>query len=200
MSLEMEEAAALADGAYGSRDVDGWERDEHLSNRDRTVYSREGKAVVAFRGTNLSGTTDRWRDLGADALIALGLQDLSHRFRDAKKTTKYAMDKYGDDNVTLVGHSLGGSQALHVHTKLGIDTHAFNPGISLVDVRRSGSKFGPEHVLSLFPKRSRFHDNAHAWITSGDLVGGLAPMVRGLQVSIVPKKKYVGAHSLENFL
>lgn len=202
MEEEGPQKAILADGSYGGKEVENFTIDRDLSDRNRTVYvDKDGKAHIAFRGTNLSGASKtKWADLGADALIALGLQDLSARFKGSMRTTRKAIDKYGKENVSVLGHSLGGSQALYVHARTGIDAHAFNPGISPVDVRRSRGVFGPERVLTLFPKRPKYGENAHAYITRGDLISGLAPLVQGLQVHTVPTKVKQNPHALRNFL
>jgi hypothetical protein len=194
---KMAEYAKLSDGAYGVKDVDGYDVDNELSNSNRTVYVKDGKAVVSFRGTDLSSKKNKWKDLGNDALIAVGLQDLSSRFRKSNQITNKAIEKYGKENVSLTGHSLGGSQALYVHTKTGLDTHAFNAGISPLDVRRSGGQFTPERVLSLF-KKPKYSDNAHSYVTRNDLVGGLSPLIKGLNTHIVGQKDR-NAHSLKNF-
>jgi hypothetical protein len=81
--------AKLAAGSYGQKDVEGYDIDKELSNRNRTVYVDKdtGKAVVSFRGTDLSGSS-RWGDLGTDALIAMGLGKHSDRMKNAKKAIR----------------------------------------------------------------------------------------------------------------
>jgi hypothetical protein len=200
--------AILAHAAYTrNKPVDGYDIDPAFSDRNRTTYvdKATGKAIIAFRGTQLSGdggTGNRWTDLGADSLIALGLQDLSKRFQGSRRVTKQVMARYGKDNVALTGHSLGGSQALYVHHRINshLETHAFNPGISPVDVERSRGLFGPEHVASLFNKAPKFGKMAHTYITRGDLISSLAPHVRGLQVHRMPTKVKRNPHAIRNFL
>jgi hypothetical protein len=194
----MREYAQLADGAYGRKGVDGWELDTDLSNSNRAVYHKDGKAVVSFRGTDLSGSKNRWKDLGTDVLLALGLESMSTRFQNAKKTTDAALTKYGEGNVSLTGHSLGGSQALYVHQKTGLDTHAFNPGVSPLDVFRSGGQMDESFVLSGFPKKTMGR-NARAYITRTDLIGGLAPLTKGLKTIVIGQKTR-SPHSIKNFI
>ena len=69
--------AKLSSGAYAQTPlIDGWKRDTELSNENRSVYSKDGKAKVAFTGTNFK--KKRWiDDLGTDLLITAGLQDKS---------------------------------------------------------------------------------------------------------------------------
>ena len=199
--------AVLADASYTrAKPVEGYTIDPAFSDRNRTLYvdDKSGKAILAFRSTQLSDQHGhRWRDLGADALIALGLQDVSYRFRGARKATKQAIAKYGADNLVLTGHSLGGAQALYVHHRLYAkpETHAFNPGVSPIDVARSKGIFGPDHVRSLFNKVPRFGDNAHTYITRGDIVSALAPHLPGLRVHTIPLKgNKRNPHALRHFL
>lgn len=115
------EMATLSDAAYKPGTVpEGWKVGKELSNENRSLFHRNGNAVVAYRGTDLSGKKNKWKDTGTDALITLGLGDLSSRLRSAKKTAYRDQEKYGKENVTLTGHSLGGSSALYAHTKTGL--------------------------------------------------------------------------------
>ena len=192
--------ASLADGAYGQKEVAGHTIDKELSNGNRSVYvnNKTGKATVSFRGTDLSGKKNRWKDLGTDALVGLGLQNLSSRHRNAVKTTRLAVAKYGKDNVNLVGHSLGGSQALYAHQKTGLDAHAFNPCVSPLDVARSSGGFTGKHVASVFNK-PELKSNAHLYYTKKDWIGGLAQHLTGGTHHVV-KQTQKNAHSLKNFL
>lgn len=201
--------AALAHAAYHRDQIpEGYEVDPELSDRNRTLYVNKvtGKATLAFRGTQLSGAQDkntRWRDLSTDALIALGLQDLSARFKGSLRVSKKAATKYGAENLTLVGHSMGGSQALYAHHRMGsnVETHAFAPGVSPIDVLRSRGAFNGSHVASLFnQKRPKFGPNAHAYVTKGDWVGSLTPYLKGLNVHNVPVKRPRNPHAIANFM
>lgn len=200
--------AVLAQASYTrAKPVEGYTIDPEFSDRNRTLYvdDKTGKAILAFRGTKLSGEGtggSRWADLGADALIAMGIQDASARFRGSRKVTKQVLTKYGKDNVVLTGHSMGGSQALYVHHRLydKPETHAFNAGISPVDVMRSKGIFGPEHIRTLFNKVPVWGKNVHSYITRGDIVSSLSPHVKGLRTHIVPMKGNRNPHALRHFL
>lgn len=129
--------AKLSKGAYNqTAEIDGWKRDDQLSNFNRSIYTKDGKARVAFRGTDLKNSKTRWDDLGTDALVGLGLQDLSSRMKNAKRTADLATKKYGKDNVSLTGHSLGGSQSAFVSRATGLKGTGFNSGFSPVDTLR----------------------------------------------------------------
>lgn len=128
--LEKDVYAQLADAAYGKRDVSklGYTVDPELSNQNATTYvDPQGNAVVAYRGT----VPTNKEDLEADAHIMVGSRK-HKRFDDAVDLGKRAKQKYGD-KLQVTGHSLGGTQALHVNNQLGISAHAYNPGATIGD-------------------------------------------------------------------
>lgn len=198
MQGAMQVFANLSHGAYGGgQDMShmGYEIDPELSNRNRTLYKHKdtGKAVLSFRGTEL-GTKNKMGDLGSDALLALGLHKLSSRFRNAKHATARAVEKYGADNLTLTGHSLGGSQALYANSKHGIETHAFNPGVSPSFVRKSLMDSLSSQLFKRKPKK-----NATIYTTGRDVISGLSPLFTRAKTVFV-KGKGKDPHSLSNFL
>lgn len=159
--------AVLSQAAYNPKKYEtqtqglGYEIDKDLSSRSRTVYYHRytGKAVVAYKGT----TPSSWKDLVADAHIASLIPNhLSGRFRGAEATYRKARSKYGADNVEVTGHSLGGSQALHVGRKYGVKGTAFEPGAGASDVThrvrevasdlRKKSKFPIDRIHEAFSK------------------------------------------------
>ena len=103
----------------------GWRHDSALGGDNHSVFHKDGKAVVAYRGTSLSNPDD----LKADLSIASGHHN-HKRFDEALNVAQAAIDKYG--HVTFTGHSLGGSLALHAYEKYGYPTTVFNPGSSLL--------------------------------------------------------------------
>lgn len=105
----------------------GYIVDKSLSSKDFTTYynPKTKKASIRYRETDPTN----WRDLTTDALIAVGLQGLGSRFKRAEKVYDKAALKYGGkENVNVYGHSLGGSQALHVNQTRGAKAWAYNPG------------------------------------------------------------------------
>ena len=83
----------------------GYELDKSLSGRRAQVYKgKDDHAVVVHRGT--SG----FQDMLTDAKFSLGMKK-SNRFKHAAKVQKQAETKYGAQNVTTMGHSLGGALA-----------------------------------------------------------------------------------------
>lgn len=188
----MEHYAQLASGAYGGKSMEhlGYEIDPELSNRNRTTYYNKdtGKAVMAFRGTNVKNQAD----LATDALLALGLKDFSARFRNANKYSKKAMDKYGKDMVSFTGHSLGGSQALYVNSKHGNETHAYNP---FVEPKQPKANLLTKGLFSLFKRPVQ--SNATIYKTTTDPISMFANLSNAQVKEIKPTSK--NGHALKNF-
>lgn len=176
--------AKLSKGVYKQLpSIDGWTRDEALSNQNRSVYTKDGKAKLVMRGSDFSNPRSRtfWEDLGSDALVLGGLSDLSSRNRNAKRTADLAIQKYGKSNVTATGHSLGGSQALYLNRKRGIPVTAFNAGVSPIE--------------SVFRRK---YKGAVNYITGSDPISYFSRAVKGLTTKTVkPKTK---SHSIYNFI
>lgn len=98
----------------------GWQRDTALSNRNRHVFvnAADRQVVLALRGTQPASSHARG-DLGTDLLLALNMRDFSARFRNSLRTAKQVRAKYAEHELTAVGHSLGASQAMFLHNRLG---------------------------------------------------------------------------------
>jgi hypothetical protein len=162
--------------------IAGWERDDSLSNKNYTTYTKGGKSVIAYRGTDLKNPKTRWDDLGTDLLLTIGLADSASRFKNAKKVADRAVQKYGENNVNLVGHSLGGSQSAWVSRKTGLKGTGFNTGWSPIDALRK-----------------RTYTNFKNVRVEGDPVSYFGRKLgRTTNVSVKPKMK--NKHSLLNFI
>lgn len=121
--------ALLSTKAYATDPrVPGFQIIPELSSPDRVVYQhdRTKHVVISFRGTNLKNP----RDLLTDALLAMGNEEISHRFYNAEQITQKVIARYGKENVTVTGHSLGGSQAMHVSKKYKVHAEVYNPHIT----------------------------------------------------------------------
>lgn len=165
--------ADFAKASYQRSPVKGFLVDTELSGPDRTVYHDKKTAIVAFKGT----TPTSGRDISVDAALWGGFQSQTNRFRKSLDVTKKAMEKYGKENVTVTGHSLGGSQAIYVHHKTGIKGSAYSPYIDLTEYRRHGE----------------LGDNFHIHMVAGDPVslGGTMNLYGKKNVHIyTPSSKY----------
>lgn len=189
--------AELSHGAYGNKDMAhlGYDIDTELSNRNRTLYHNKetGKAVYAFRGTDLKNKQTKWADLGTDALLAVGLKHLSSRFNNANRDTKAAITKYGKDNLTTTGVSLGGSQSLYVNSKHNIPAVAFNPYVE--PTVKKHKAFTHFIYNSLFKKP--VNSTATIYRTMFDPVSAFSNLSNAT-VKVVPQK-HKDPHSIHNF-
>lgn len=83
----------------------GYTRDDSLSGQRVQVYSdKNGKAVVVHRGT--AGM----QDVKTDIKFMFGFKK-GKRFQHSKKIQDAVHKKYGANNTTSLGHSLGGALA-----------------------------------------------------------------------------------------
>lgn len=183
-NLDIIHDAALSQAAYNSpREVHGWEPDLELSNENRTVYHKGGKAKVVFRGTKLGAGRKSLRDIGSDLLIVAGLQDVSSRMKNAVKTTDLAIAKYGKENVSLTGHSLGGSQAAYVSRKKGLKATGFNTAWSKID-----------------EMRNRTYKHFHAIQIKADPIGARTANIRNIGKKTWVNSKHWNPHKISNFV
>jgi hypothetical protein len=121
-----------------------------------------------------------FRDVSTDIIMGLELEDFSSRFRKSEATTKRGIQKYGKENVTLVGHSLGGSQALEIGRKYDLETVAYNPYV------------GPQHLSKEYPKATIYHN-----VT--DPVSIASPFVKAREVRLrydTGRKPTIAQHGL----
>lgn len=146
--------------------IDDWVLDKELSGATGKVYynPKTGEAVVAHRGTK--GVAD-W---GNNFAYALGAYKLTDRYKKGKKIQEKAEKKYGDKNISTLGHSQGAILARH----LGGDTKEVinvNPAYTFEKPRKNEYNVrSSSDVVSglyapvaktrqiLFPKYSKKHD------------------------------------------
>ena len=109
-------------------DTNGWSYkgvfSNHRSGFYAEVYTKGDKAILVFRGTQLTiKEKEAMKDGRSD--INMGLEKLPHQIQDAEIAYQKTVDKYGKDNVILTGHSLGGSEAQILGAKYGAETVTF---------------------------------------------------------------------------
>lgn len=175
------------------REVEGFDILPEFTSPDRTVYRHNGsgKVIIAFRGT----TPNDWkggieskgfRDLTTDVILAFGEQDHSHRFKNAERVTNRVIQKFGRENVIATGHSLGGSQALHVSNKFGIHAEVYNPHIDWE---------------SAVTRTNYYHAALH--VNRTDPVAAFYPGATFQSVDARYNKRaapFLGQHSIDNFI
>ena len=100
-------SASYEKGKGDTKKIGNYKLDKSLSSNKVKVYANpEGKAIIANRGT--TGTASDWSNnliygtLGADAYKK------TDRYKQAKKTQKAVLDKYGKENTTNIAHSQSG--------------------------------------------------------------------------------------------
>lgn len=159
----------------------GYVVDNELSSDNTMILSRRrnggpspGDLIIVNRGTQLNkGVGTAMEDLGSDVAVAFNRLDLTPRYKKAKLTTQAAMVKYAGYDPVVTGFSLGGSVATHLGHDLGIESHSFNPGVSVKVLEhhiRTGS------LLNTKPK----DPSSHLYITKGDVISNSGMLgVRG---------------------
>jgi hypothetical protein len=98
---------------------DGW------SALKACVFKTTGappKFVLSFAGTEFKD--GRLATVKSDIGQTLGIKDSA--IEDAERLVKAFADKYGKDNIEVVGHSLGGALAQYSGIKHGVKVTAFN--------------------------------------------------------------------------
>ena len=197
----MTKYARLARAAYQpekySEDYEklGYSIDPELSDKYRTTFHHAGnkKTIVSYRGTKLNDPND----LMADYAIFKGREGSSARFVQSRKFAEAAVKKYGKENVSLTGHSLGGTQAITVGHQLGLQAHAFNPGVGV----RTALKQGVAKLFSKFTGKKRGNGAAiHVYHTGmKDPISALSPLMRG-NIKHIPVRFSKDAHGMSNFI
>lgn len=97
--------------------------DESLSTPEAVTYHnpKTGETKVAYRGTE--GTLKDW---GNNALYAMGLHNQSKRYKRAADIEKKVEEKYGTENLDVLGHSQSGAFAQEIG-KNAKNTIVLNP-------------------------------------------------------------------------
>ncbi len=200
--------AYMAKAAYHRNDMSqevyqlGYTVDEDLSDSNvsdtdhiYTTFTKNGKAVVAYRGTNPFNTSD----LHADLAISNGTYSWHGRFTGAEMAYVNAVNKYGKDNVQVTGHSLGGSQALHMGRKFGAHGAVFAPGMGAGSWSLHKS---PITIVVMDPLYG-YKSPTGAGFFAIDPVSLLAhqSFVPEDQVWVTPKHRYgIQNHGMDNYL
>lgn len=103
---------------------------------DRVLLTKDNKAVISLRGTDLKKSKRAVRDLLTDTAVVFGQAEATPRYIANEQFLLKAMDK-GFKNIEAVGHSLGGHGAIVLAKDYGIKATVFNPAWSIPDLARS---------------------------------------------------------------
>lgn len=173
--------ALLSSSAYSpQKEVRGYKILQKYSSPDRVVYEHQsGHKIIAFRGTDPTNL----RDVSTDLLLATGSEALSHRFHKAEMITQELVQKYGKENVSVTGHSLGGSQAMHVSKKFGVVGHAYNPHTTLTSALTGAN-----------------YPNVTLHVNEGDPISAFYPGAHFHTVDVRSHGTGLKAHGIENFV
>lgn len=160
----------LTKATFGSQ-VPGYQIDPELSGSDWTTYvdQKTGKAKQVFRDQPAHFGEKAKNTLEA----AFGTRRNSHEFKAAGRAAQQAIDKYGRENVELVGSGLGGSKAAFASSRTKASAEVFNANAGL-DAWLSKSKQSDYSNV-------KFRSNA------GDITGGMASMYKKTKENLVDK-------------
>jgi hypothetical protein len=163
MGLSKKDIASFITASYAkpenAQQVNDYVLDNQLSTKKNKVYVNPEKKVIIAN----AGTSDMF-DWFNNAYVPLGLYHTTKRYKDTENIQKQAIDKYGKENITNVGHSQSG-EALRNLADRGLTNEAvaLNPYIIMkphkgVDVIRSSgdlvSLLTP-NVKETIPSKSR---------------------------------------------
>ena len=196
MSDEDNDMALMSKAAYGDNEAkerlakEGYAVDNVLSTSKNITFIRDGKAYVAYKGTNLTDV----QDLYTDYQIAIGDAKTTRLFRQGLGVAKKAVEKYGRDNVTLTGHSLGSTIALYANSETGARVVGFAPGVGLSMVAESALEAAAASVF-----RRKINNNTKVYAVRRDPISFLAPMTNA-QTVFLPQKANTNPHALANFI
>ena len=147
------------------------------------------KVIMGVRGTDIE---DRFgqkkKDLKTDFLVTLGLTKLSNRYKKSDKKLKSLIDEYGSENVSITGHSLGGtivSNLVHSHD---VEGHSFNRG-------GTHATFG-KSVKSLHPKHAERAKKNFVYLSAPSVSKGFDPLSLGTALDPLANIQFVKQHDL----
>ena len=167
-------------------ELQGYAIDTSLSTEEHSIFhnTSTGETVISFRGTsNLS-------DVKTDSHIALGREKHSERYKNSEKVYTDVSQKYRQDGITVVGHSLGGGIALHIGEKYDVASRTYNPAISPTQAL-SRDHYSNEATQTIY--RTRLDPVS----VGGEVIAGNRQPNR--RVVVVGNHENHHAHSLENF-
>lgn len=147
-------------------DINGFKIDKSLSGERVQVYTdKDGRAYVVHRGTQ------GFQDVLTDVKMLFGKTKSQKRFKHAEKIQREAEAKYGAENVSTLGHSLGARVAEEVG-KRGKEIITYNKPTLPVDLIT----------------QKKLPDKQFDIRTSRDPVSILQPFQKGSADLVIPSK------------
>ena len=170
---------------YQYTDIRNYKLDSILSTEEHLIFhnARNAHTILAFRGSN------RIRDWGTNLGILTSVESFSARFSRSEKVALRTLDKYGK-NVTVTGHSLGGSIGQEIAMKHDLDAHIFNSAESAIQ------NISKKTLEVLGQDTSRItHYRTHGDIVSLSNIHPSVNVGTKLSLGLDP----LSQHSIENF-
>jgi len=113
-------------------DLKDFKVDKELSTLDDVVLHNKitGETIVSYRGTAVA------QDWVTNAKIAFtpNAGQSSKRYANAEQVLFKVMVKYGKEKLKVLGHSQGGGVSSYLGQKFDVESHSFNPAVSLRQV------------------------------------------------------------------
>lgn len=113
----------------------GYNYDSRLSNDDYQTYYNPEKQKLLFSVTG----THSLKDVGTDVYLAVGKLKDTTRYKEADKALKEAKQHYKPKDVSVTGHSLGGTISSYI-AQPSDKVYTLNKGVTLGQGYRSNEK------------------------------------------------------------
>ena len=152
-------------------DLGGFRVDENLSNADNVVLHNPetGETHISYRGTtdNPVGRpkefVNDWRINGERTLG----RTRPTRLAEAEEQFLKVAGKYGKDNLSVSGHSLGGGISTDIGRIFDVEGHHFNPAITTEQVLFDGETTAEQFIYKTpldFASPLAYHEDLNATV------------------------------------
>jgi hypothetical protein len=163
---------------------------EYSSNNFTVFFDVDCKKyIIAARGTDLKRGMSAFDDLYTNSYLVAGNLQKSTRYIELTRLYKRLASHYGNDNIILTGHSLGGALVSHLSQQYGVAAIIFNEG---------SSPLAYEYNEKENRYTTHFTTNSVENMTIDPLSS--SSFLSQKQHIIVDKKPESSAHSLSNFI